>query len=101
VLPIRFTPEAEADLAEIFDYTVRVWSIEQAISYVSDLRAACKQLIRTPRIGRDRRKIRTGLRSLDHAKHIVYYLIEGDRILVVRILHERMKPTRKRFSNLP
>lgn len=44
----RLSPAAERDLDVIFDYTVRQWGIDQAVSYIEALDAACSTLAHEP-----------------------------------------------------
>jgi toxin ParE1/3/4 len=48
---------------------------------------ALKQLAINPHLGRMAKMVRPDLFRHEHARHIVFYLIEDDGIFVVRILH--------------
>jgi len=45
------------------------------------------RLAHTPRIGRNRNEVRRGLRSFSVAKYVIFYTIEEDSILIVRVFH--------------
>jgi len=83
----ELSPEADTDIEEIFDYTEREFGLEQAVAYVSGFDDVFVQLIHNPELGKERKEIRKGLRSLLKGKHIVFYRILEDRIRIVRILH--------------
>ena len=83
----ELSTEADSDLEEVFDYTDREFGIDQAVEYVSSFDIVFELLIKNPELGKIRKDIRKGLRSLVHEKHVVYYRILTDRIRIVRILH--------------
>ncbi|GJL66095.1 MAG: toxin ParE1 [Nitrospirales bacterium] len=83
----ELSPEADSDLEELFDYTDQEFGLEQAVEYVSGFDIVFDQLIKNPELGKMRKDIRKGLRSLVHKKHVIFYRILNDRIRIVRILH--------------
>jgi toxin ParE1/3/4 len=92
VAVFRLTRRAEADLFDIADYTRQTWGDEQCARYLDLLEACCQRLADHPVLGRACDKLRPGLRRREQGKHVVFYRRDGDDILVVRILHERMLP---------
>ncbi len=86
----RLTRRAEADLWDIADYTRRTWGDEQCARYLGQLEACCGRLAEHPILGRACDRIRPGLRRREQGKHVIFYRRDGDGILVLRILHERM-----------
>ena len=79
--------QAETDLGEIFDYTEQEFGQAQASSYLMELDAIFNQLVLNPKSGRERREIRTNLRSIIHSAHIIFYRVRTDHIRIVRVLH--------------
>lgn len=90
----RLSRRAEADLLGIAEYTLRTWGKEQALRYVDELEACCRQLSDNPALGRACDDIRHGLRRMEHGRHVVFYRRVGNGIVVSRILHQRMLPGR-------
>jgi toxin ParE1/3/4 len=86
-LKYRLSLSAEHDLEEIFDYTVREFGIDQAITYVSDFEEVFASLAAHPELGRKRDEIRNGLRSFIKNRHIIFYRIFKSHLIIVRILH--------------
>ena len=86
-LRYELSEEADSDLEDIFDYTVEQFGIEQAIKYVSNFQAVFIGLCNNPRLGRERKDIRNGLRSIAKESHVVFYRILKDRIRIIRVLH--------------
>lgn len=81
----RVSPLAEADLEEIWLYTFKNWSIEQADSYHRGLVAAFEELAAgtkhgRPSMFREYKKYLCG-------SHVIYFRDYPDRIDVIRILH--------------
>jgi toxin ParE1/3/4 len=111
VAGFRLSQPAQADLASILSTSAARWGIEAGRRYARLLAAAMRQAARDPqgRATRDRSKPSPGLRSL-HLRyvqfdkprskvgspvHILFYrTIEPDFIEIVRVLHERMEPSR-------
>lgn len=92
MLPVRLSRRAEADLLNIAAYTFRTWGEAQTIRYLDGIEACCRGLAGDPPSGRTCDQMRPGLRRIEHGKHVVFFRIEKTRILVSRILHERMLP---------
>lgn len=92
--PSRLTPAARRDLSEIWDFTEEHWDIAQAEKYTTEIAAAIERLAADPQRGRACDEIREGYRRYGIGSHLVFYLETADSVDVVRILHQRMDPTR-------
>jgi|SRR5690606_15739359 len=79
--------EADRDLEGIFDYTRQELGLENAISYVISFEKLFDQLVNNPFLGRDRRSIYPGLRSIVKEEHVVFYRYSDTHIRIVRLLH--------------
>ena len=90
----RLAPEAKRDLEAIWLYTLEEWGLEQANRYTDELTDVFAQLAVGPQLGTACYHIRTGYRSSRVGRHLVYYRVTNYGIAVVRILHDRMLPTR-------
>lgn len=90
----RLTEKAEADLARIVFYSQQRWGSEQARSYLTALRRDLSLLATTPMIGRARDAIRKDLRSHPVKQHVAFYTMQTGGIVVLRLLHHRMEPSR-------
>ena len=91
---VRFSSEAENDLALIADYTIRNWGTNQANEYLARMEDGLIVLARNPAIGRACDALQPGMHRFELGKHVVFYICELDGILVVRILHQSMVPER-------
>jgi len=84
---IILSEAADADLENIFDYTLDEFGVDQAVSYVSGFDEVFDMISENPEIGRERKEIRDELRSLNKDKYIIFYRTFSDHVRIVRILH--------------
>ena len=85
------SPAAQADIADIWDYTVEKWGLEQAERYVLGIRDACRELAEGTRVSRPADDIRPGYRKAAAGSHVLFFRVTDAGLLdVVRILHQRM-----------
>jgi toxin ParE1/3/4 len=85
------SPAAIRDIDEIWDYTADTWNERQANAYVSKIRDACHSLADGRSQGRSIGTVRPGYWKLPVGSHfLVYRLVQGNVIDVVRVLHNRM-----------
>jgi toxin ParE1/3/4 len=107
----RLTRSAAADLAHILSVSAERWGIDARQRYEALLFDAVQQLAAEPDcpLTRDRSDLRPGIRSFHvrHARrgrpadsvrapvHIIYYRADRTGVIeIVRVLHERMQPSR-------
>ena len=89
---IAFSPAAEADIGEIWDYTADRWGPDQADSYTDAIRDACHALARGKKQGRP--SVLPGFQKYLCGSHVVYFLDYADHLDVIRILHQRQDAER-------
>ncbi len=91
-MKVQFRPAALVDLDGIYDSTVEAWSVAQADYYHAQLMSALDRLLQHPRSGHVYPAISTSVkfRSIPSGRHLIFYIIDGATIDVVRILHDRM-----------
>lgn len=85
----QLTPLAEADLEEIWVYTLNEWSLEQANSYINNVIDAFEGLRDGSKRGRTT-DIRSGYLKYAVGSHVIYFWEDANSLIVVRILHGRM-----------
>ena len=78
---------AEEDLGQIFDYTELEFGLEQAVQYLSEIEQMFYGLCDNPMLGRERKEIRKGLRSIPSGSHVIFYRVLTHQVRVVRVLH--------------
>lgn len=89
----RLSPLAEADLEEIWVYTLKNWSREQADRYHADVVDAFEALAAGTKAGRPV-DIRRGYFKFAVGTHFVFYRLSDFGLDVIRVLHQRMDANR-------
>lgn len=87
---VLYRPAALDDLDQIYDATLATWGSAQAEHYLSQLRAAVERVVEHPRSGRIYEVAANEYRAVRSGRHLIFYRLDADTILVVRILHDRM-----------
>jgi toxin ParE1/3/4 len=107
----RLSVPAQADLAHILATSAERWGFEGRRRYAAILAAAIRKVAANPKgpATRDRGELAPGIRSFNirHARadapeakvrrpvHVLYYRVIGPGLIgIVRVLHERMEPSR-------
>ncbi len=85
----RLTPNAEADLEDIWRYTAQAWSPDQADTYIDSLVQTIETLVAMPTIAREREEFDPTVRIHPAAEHLIIYRVEESFLLVIRILGGR------------
>ncbi len=83
---IIYTPEADRDLDDIWDYIAQD-SVLQADRLWDRFRAKLEHLARWQTIGRPRPELATGCRSYPYGNYCFYFRPTDAGIEVIRILH--------------
>ena len=84
---MRFTDEAQIDLAEILAYTQEEWGSRRRIRYRQLLMESLRTLTSNPFIGREREDLAPGLRSHPLDSYTVFYSVTDDEVRLWRVLH--------------
>ena len=86
---LRLLPRARSDLADIWLYTARQWSMDQADSYIRGLNDAlallCVQPDLAPRYG----KVTPPVRVHRFRSHAAIFTADDSLLEVVRVVHSR------------
>ena len=91
---VHYTEEAENDLFEIGVYTWTEWGEEQYVKYVALLRETCEDIIpRKHHLARSVPK-RPALLRWRCERHVIYFRKVVGGFEIVRILHDRMLPSK-------
>ena len=85
---VRLTPQAKADLDDIWEYTAKQWNVDQAEAYMRALDATFHLLVLNPHLGRNIDAIRKGCFKFPTASHILIYRVNKAQVEIVRILHK-------------
>lgn len=88
---VKLTFGGRRDIEAIADYTRSTWGGEQTKKYLSALEDQLKLLAAQPALGMERPRLAEGLRSFPFDRHVIYYAVSGNGIIVVRVLHGRQE----------
>ncbi len=86
LLQLRLTPRARVDLEEIWLYSARSWSETQADQYIDKLTRMFDTLRVMPELGRKHHEFTPPVRVHPIGKHVIIYNIEGEVLLIIRVL---------------
>ena len=85
------TKAACEDLKSIAKFTQERWGVRQRNTYLKVIDQVFRVLAKNPDMGRACDEVREGYRKFPHGSHVIYYnQIDGDPVLIVRILHSTM-----------
>jgi toxin ParE1/3/4 len=83
--------KALEDLENIWDYTDKHWSRQQANLYLEIIFAAIELLCEDPLKNKEYKKLKRNYRSSSVKSHVVFYLLTDTGIVeIIRILHKSM-----------
>lgn len=88
----RLTEQADRNLGEIYLYAAEQFGMRQADRYADELEHVFGLLADHPLMGRPAEGIRPSLRRHEHAGHVIFYRPAGEGVLIVAIIHRRMRP---------
>jgi toxin ParE1/3/4 len=89
-MKIVTSDKARDDLREIYGY-LAIRNPQAADALMREIDDRFKSLSRFPFIGRERSSLAPGLRSVLVGTHLIFCLVERDRIVVVRVIDGRME----------
>ena len=84
------SPRAQADIDDIWEYTVRRWGERQAETYIGLIKEGVDVIAENPAVGRPCDDVRPGYRRYPVGSHVLFYRVREEDVVVVRILHQRM-----------
>jgi toxin ParE1/3/4 len=83
---IIITRPAQQDLLKIFVYTADIWGKKQLDDYQQKIDKSINIIKQNPSLGRKR----LGRLMYSIGKHDLYYRLDGDNIVILRVLHQKM-----------
>lgn len=87
---IELSDDANGDVRAIHAYTGREHGKAQARRYITGLTARFQVIAAHPRIGRIYPEATPETWRTVYARHSIYYRVDEDVLLIVRVLHQRM-----------
>lgn len=80
---------ADIDFENVFDFGVGAFGLDQALKYQQGMKKRFAQLAEQPKLYPTVDYLRTGYRRSVYGSHSIYYQIEPNRIVIVRILGQQ------------
>jgi toxin ParE1/3/4 len=86
--PVVFTPEAQKDLLDLYDYIADRSSPARALGYINRIEKACMSLKTLPERGTRRDDLRAGLRVIGFERRVsIAFRVSSDSVAILRILY--------------
>ena len=82
----KLTIAAAEDFENIFDYGIDTFGLVQALQYQSDMKQRFDELAEQPKLYPAVEHIRSGYRRSVFGSHSIYYRVESDHVVIIRIL---------------
>jgi toxin ParE1/3/4 len=82
----RLSEKADEDLSRLYEYGILHYGQERADRYYNGLIERFEELAENPRLWQAVDHIRPGYRRSVYGRHAIYYRIDPDAIVIVRIL---------------
>jgi toxin ParE1/3/4 len=87
VAEIRLSAEAQTDLIDIDEYGAEQFSPDIADIYSRGFNEVFSLLRRHPLAGAAKPELGHNLRCITHRRHRIFYVVNNDVVLIVRIIH--------------
>ncbi|EDM72949.1 plasmid stabilization system [Roseobacter sp. AzwK-3b] len=87
---LELSPKARNDLEDIWLFSFSEWGLAQADAYVASLRSVIKGLQDGQTVSRRADGAKPGYHLAVAARHLVVFRQTPDKIIVIRVLHQRM-----------
>ncbi len=91
MLKYKLSKSAVKDLNNIWSYTVKKWSLNQADKYYNSLVKVFQDIANNPNEGKNYDGVSSDLLGFRIGKHIIFYqILDKEFIEIIRILHGSM-----------
>ena len=90
----KLSEAAASDIEETLVASFIAFGALQTESYYASLRQCLELLGDNPEMGSAADDIRSGYRRFPHESHVIFYTVDAEDIVIVRILHKRMDALR-------
>ena len=90
----KVSESAANDIENILDTSLIDFGALQTESYYASLTQCLELLGDNPAMGTSADDIRPGYRRFPHESHVIFYTVDTEAILIVRVLHKRMDALR-------
>lgn len=95
IAPLRLNAAAEADLEAIDEYSNDMFGDDVADAYMCGFGELFDLLRSHPLAGPITPEFGEGIRCVIHRKHRIFYKIEGELVLILRVIHHARNAKRE------
>jgi toxin ParE1/3/4 len=95
VRKLEYAPLADRDLLDIWAYTAKRWSEQQADTYLDRIYDVLDDVAAGRLQGLSADEVRPGYRLCRAGSHVAYFVEGSDTVTVIRVLHQSMDPDRQ------
>lgn len=88
------TQDADADIDDIFEYSISTFGVKQAEKYYLALRDRVEEIANGFVHSTDCSHVKEGLRRANYESHAIYYRVEGEKVIILRILGQQQDTAR-------
>ncbi len=88
----RLSRRAKADLISIYRWSEEMFGRGQADRYAARLTEVFALIAAFPGLGYSADHVKRGLRRIDVGSHAVFYRKTASGVLILAVLHQRMRP---------
>ncbi|MDJ0686434.1 MAG: type II toxin-antitoxin system RelE/ParE family toxin [Alphaproteobacteria bacterium] len=90
----RLSNDAVRDVETLTRYSIETFGDSRTAQHINEMEACLDLLGANPAMRRDFSRIRANLRRHEHQSHVIYYRLDGDGVLILRILGVGQDPAR-------
>lgn len=94
-MKLDITPAAREDIRSINDYSRSTWGPVRARDYMGALHDKIKAVARGDLTGVKAEDVGPGLRRQVVGAHVIWFRVVGERLRVIRVLHQSMDAGRR------
>jgi toxin ParE1/3/4 len=85
---VEFSPEAQADLLDLYDYIAQHAGAARALGYVERIERRCRTLATFPERATRRDDLRPGLRIANFERRAtIAFAVEAESVTILRVLY--------------
>ena len=86
----RFSEAAARDIEKLLENSLLNFGVKQTELYYAALKDCLDLLSGNPDMGGKSDDVREGYRRFSHQSHVIFYRMEKQHVLIVRVLHKSM-----------
>lgn len=85
----KVSEEAKADIAEMYEYGIETFGLQQAQDYFMQLHDLFEKLAQNDSLGREASEYKPYLKRYNFKSHSIFYMAMDTHVFIVRILGQK------------